>query len=93
MVLLTRQVLMDGEEEWVLISSPVASLGSLDLEEFLREVGDIVCGGAALDGDVLVIKHAARLINLGINELERLLRLVTGTADSVEKKVVGSDQY
>jgi hypothetical protein len=92
-VLLTRETLMDGEEEWVTISSPVAALGSLNLEEFLREVGDIVCGGAALEGDVLVIKHAAPLVNLDVNEFERPLRLVTMTADALEKKFVGSDKY
>ncbi len=93
MVLLARETLMDGEEEWVTISSPVAPLGSVHLEEFLREVGGIVCGGAALEGDILVIKHAAPLMNLDINEFERPVRLVTITADTLEKKFVGSDQY
>jgi len=92
-VLLVRETLMDGEEEWVTISSPVAALGSVNLEEFLREVGGIVCGGAALEGDVLIIKHAAPLVNLDINEFERPLRLVTMTADALEKKFVGSDTY
>lgn len=92
-VLLVRETLMDGEEEWVTISSPVAALGSLNLEEFLREVGGVVCGGAALEGDVLIIKHAAPLMNLDINEFERPLRLVTMTADALEKKFVGSDTY
>jgi hypothetical protein len=93
MVLLTRQVLMDGDEEWVQISSPVASLGSVNPEAFLRETGNIVCGGAALTGDFLVIQHSAPLINLDINEFERPLRLVISTADSLEKKLVGSDRF
>ncbi len=93
MVLLTRQALMGGDEEWVQMSSPVASLGSVNLEAFLREAGNIVCGGAALDGDFLVIQHAAPRINLDINEFERPLGLVTSTADSLEKKLVGSDRF
>jgi len=93
MVLVTRDTLMGGEEEWVTISSPVANLGSVSLEEFLREAAGIVCGGAALEGDVLVIKHAAPLLNLDINEFERPLRLVTTTADALEKKLAGGDKY
>ena len=93
MVLVCREALMNGEEEWVTISSPVANLGSVSLEDFLREVGGIVCGGAGLEGDVLVIKHAAPLLNLDINEFERPLRLVTTTADALEKKLAGADKY
>jgi len=92
-VLLTREALMDGSEEWVQISSAVAPLGSLNLEQFLRDVGGTVCGGAALEGNTLVIKHAAPLANLNINEIERPLLLVTATADSLEKKFVGVDQF
>lgn len=92
-VLITRHALIDGEEEWIMITSPVANLGSVNLEVILREVGEIVCGGAALEGDVVVIKHAAPLLNLDINELERPLRLVTATADRLERELVGNDVF
>jgi hypothetical protein len=93
LVLLTHHTLLDDAEEWLQISSPVASLGQVDLEKFLEEVGDTVCGGGALVGDLLIVRHAVPLLNLNINEFERPLTLVTTTADRLERELVGGDKY
>lgn len=92
-VLLWRQRLMDGAEEWVQIESPVGPVDGMDLRRVLQEVGDMVCGGAAIVGDLLLIRHSVPLANLDINEFERPLDLVTLTADELEKKLVGGDTY
>jgi hypothetical protein len=93
LVFLWRQTLMEGTEEWVQIESPFAQVGSVDLRQALQEVGRIVCGGAAIQDDLVVIRHSVPLTNLDLNEFERPLHLVTTTADDLEKKLVGGDTY
>jgi hypothetical protein len=92
-VFLWRQALMNGDEEWLQIESPIAELGSVNLQVVLEEIGDVVCGGAAVTGGHVTIRHAVPLANLNINEFERPLILVTTTADHLEQKLVGNDKY
>jgi hypothetical protein len=92
-VLLARQVLMDGAEEWLQIMSPFADVQTVDLKKALADVGNVVCGGAALIENLLFIRHAVPLLNLNINEFERPLLLVTVTADRLERELVGGDKY
>jgi hypothetical protein len=93
LVLLVRQALMDGAEEWVRIESPFGEADKVDLRRALQQVGETVCGGAGMVGDVLTIRHAVPLINLDINEFERPLHLVTSTADRLERELVGGDAF
>lgn len=94
-VILARQTLMGGEEDWLQIMSPIADLSSakVDMQAALEAAGDIVCGGLALVGPLLVIRHAVPLENLDINEFMRPLMLVTMTADELEQTLVGSDAF
>ena len=92
-VFLWRQTLMNGDEEWLQIESPIAELGSVNLQKLLEEIGNVVCGGAAIASGHVTIRHAVPLANLNINEFERPLILVTTTADHLEHKFVGSDKY
>jgi hypothetical protein len=92
-VILGRQNLLDGEEEWLQIMSPIADLASVNLQGALEAVGDVVCGGLAIVGELLVLRHAVPLLNLNINEFERPLVLVTMTADRLEHELAGGDKY
>ena len=92
-VILWRHALMDGQEEWLQIESPVGEVDKIDLRKLLEAVGGIVCGGAAVMGDHVTIRHAVPLANLDINEFERPLVLVTSTADRLEQQLVGGDKY
>jgi hypothetical protein len=92
-VFLWRQLLMDGTEEWLQIESPVGRVDSMNLRAVLDEVGAMVCGGAAIMDGVLFIRQAMPISNLEINEFERPLRLVTSSADALERKFVGGDEF
>jgi hypothetical protein len=92
-VLLVRQVLRDGGEEWVQIESPIGEIAKLDLRAALEQIGQTVCGGAGMVGDLVTMRHAVPLVNLDVNEFERPLHLVTITADRLEKELVGGDAY
>ena len=52
-----------------------------------------VCGGIAAMGDLVTVRHSVPLLNLDINEFERPLGLVTGTADRLEQQFQGGDQF
>ena len=91
-VCLWHLTLPDGEE-WVQVESPFAELGSVDLSKALQEVGNTVCGGMALFGNLVTFRHSLPLDNLNINEFESPLALVTTTADHLEKTLVGGDRF
>jgi hypothetical protein len=92
-VFLWRQLLMDGKEEWLQIESPVGRVDGMDLRAVLEDVGAAVCGSAAIIDGFLFIRQAMPIANLDINEFERPLRLVTTTADMLEHKHVGGDEF
>ena len=92
-VLLARQSLMQGTEDWVLIESPIGEASKMDLRLALEKVGQTVCGGAGLIGSLVTIRHAVPLANLDINEFERPMELITTTADRLEKQLVGGDDF
>ncbi|MBP6994575.1 MAG: hypothetical protein KBB39_00350 [Phycicoccus sp.] len=85
-VFLFHNQLRGGEESWVNISSPFGMAAGLDLTAVLDEVGNYVCGGLGKVGDLIVLQHAAPLLNLDINELERPMSLIVNSADDLERR-------
>jgi hypothetical protein len=92
-VFLWRATLQDGKEEWVQIESPFGRLDDVDLKTVVREVGEMVCGGLAVVGDLLTLRHSFPIMNMDINEFERPLHLVTTSADRLERKFSGGDTF
>jgi hypothetical protein len=97
LVFITHQQLMEGAEDWVTIESPVGRMEQVDIDRALVEAGKLVCGGlgaALADPTILVLRHAVPLENLDLNEFERPLQLVIGTADAFEFELTGGrDQF
>jgi len=92
-VLLWHLTLDGGREEWVQIESPFGELGTVDLARALQHIGDTVCGGLALVGNLVTFRHAVPLRNMNINEFAGPLAMVTGTADVLEKALTGGDRF
>lgn len=96
-VFITNYQLMDGDEEWVVVESPIGQIGIASLDTAAREVGAMVVGGVAIStefGDpIITLRHAIPLANLDINEFERPLRLVTTSADRLEGALTGADRH
>jgi hypothetical protein len=84
---------LNGGEEWIQFESVVGPLSSIDLVQAFRSTENHVCGGLAVSGDVLTVRHAAPLANLDANEVVRPIVLVTTTADDLEKQLIGTDVY
>ncbi len=92
-VILWHMTLAGNGEHWVQIESPFGELGSLDLTAALQAVGNTVCGGMALFGNLVTFRHSLPLDDLNIAEFEGPLALVTTTADNLEKALVGGDKF
>ncbi|MGH9209651.1 MAG: hypothetical protein ACRD2C_03115 [Acidimicrobiales bacterium] len=92
-VFLWRRQLMKGSEEWLVIESPFAEVGRVDLDKALHEAGDLVCGGVVIVGKLVIYRHAVPLANLDTNEFRRPLQLVTLAADRLESRLAGGDSY
>ena len=92
-VVLWHLTLSGNGEEWVQIESPFGELGSIDLTAALQAVGNTVCGGMALFGNMVTFRHSLPLADLNIAEFESPLALVTTTADQLEKTLVGGDKF
>jgi hypothetical protein len=92
-VVLIWHITLGENEGWVQIESPFGELGNVSLPQALQYVANTVCGGIALYGNLVTYRHAVPLDNLNINELERPLSLVTGTADRLEQELTGGDTY
>ena len=90
---LWRQALADGAEEWMQIESPIGRIGEGDAVAVLREVGNMVCGGVATLGDLLVLRHSVPLANVDLNGIEHPLRLVVVSADRLERRYTGRDEF
>ena len=93
MVFLWHQTLMDGEEEWVQIESPIGKIKDTPFVPLMREVAGTVCGGVGAASDYVTFRHSVPLENLDMNEFERPLRLIVTTADRLENKLVGGDAF
>jgi hypothetical protein len=92
-VLIWHMTLTGNGEEWVQIESPFGDINSLNLAAALQEVGNTVCGGMALFGNMVTFRHSVPLADLNIAEFESPLALVTTTADRLEHALVGGDKF
>jgi hypothetical protein len=92
-VVLWHLTLAGSGEEWVQIESPFGELGSIDLTAALQAVGNTVCGGMSVLGNMVTFRHSLPLDDLNIAEFESPLALVTTTADGLEKALVGGDKF
>lgn len=84
-VFVEYRTLLDGGEDWIHIESAIGRRDGVDLHRALAEVETLMCGGLSQVGDFVTLRHAVPLANLDLNEFERPLHLVTGTADEMEK--------
>lgn len=81
------------DQEWAVIASPFAKVGSVDLKVALDEVSGYTVGGLYCVGDLLMVKDALPLRNLDINELTEPMILVLHAADFIEKKLGTGDEF
>jgi hypothetical protein len=85
---------LDQREDWAQIASPCGVAAQVDLASMLVELGmTSVVGGLVIMGDHVVLRHSLPLENLDINEFTDPLELIASTADELEQKYTGGDNY
>jgi hypothetical protein len=82
----------DGQD-WMQIESPIARLDDIDARQLLELTESTLVGGAAAVGGTAVFRHAAPLSDMTFAEFEAPFRLVTATADDLERRLTGADHY
>lgn len=88
-IVTVSHAVMDSGEEWVKIDSPIGKFDEISLTEAVRRVGGLICGGIAAIDEWVTLRDAFPLANLDTNEFEAPLHLVVGTADELERELVG----
>lgn len=83
----------DGDEEWLDLSSPFASVNDVDPMVALKFLEGRVCGGLGLVGDFLVLTHSLPLVNADPNEIIAPLRVLAVLADHLEQELTGGDKF
>ncbi|MGN6425492.1 MAG: hypothetical protein ACTHMF_01650 [Leifsonia sp.] len=91
-VLVEKSVTGSGVE-FATIASPVATLGTVDLNALLREASEYVVGGLVAYSDTLTLRHSVPLADLDAGDFDAPLHFVIGAADSIEAKFVGTDDF
>jgi hypothetical protein len=89
-VFLFRAATQSGTE-WVQIESPIGSIDRVPFIPLMRLVAETVCGGVSSIDDMLVYRHAVPLADMDVEQFEAPLRMVTGTADNLERHLLGLD--
>ena len=79
--------------DWMQIESPVARLDEIDVRKLLELAESAVVGGAVAAGGTAVFRHSAPLSDLTFAEFEAPFRLVTATADDLERQLTGADRF
>ncbi|HEY2222757.1 hypothetical protein [Actinomycetospora sp.] len=80
-------------QDWMQIESPIARLDDIDARRLLELTESTVVGGAAAVAGTAIFRHAAPLSDMTFAEFEAPFRLVTATADDLERKLTGADSY
>ena len=78
---------------WAQIESPIGPIEAVDLRLAAELVGDALCGGLVAHHDMLLIRHAVPLPELDVHDFEAPLRVVVSTADALELRFTGGDDY
>ena len=92
-LVLVRHTTTGAGTEFATISSAFAKSAEVDLGAALTELNDYVVGGAVINGEFAVVRHAVPLDALDAEDFEAPLQLVVSAADALEKMFAGSDEF
>lgn len=95
LIFLTR-VHMNDTEEWIIVETPFADVGQVDLLHLMRTLEGRVCSGVGtiMGGKTLVLRHTIPIENLDLNELMRPMGLLTNLGDAYEYDISdGGDRF
>jgi hypothetical protein len=92
-IVVVGQSTTGGGAEFATIASPFAEVGKLAIDPVLDTLADYVVGGVVTYGQMYMVRHSVPLADLDPDEFDGPLRMVLSTADALEAKFVGTDQF
>ncbi len=79
---------------WATISTAVAKIDQVNLQDLMLRNGRMVVGGLGLFDDGLVVyKYAVRLDDLDVDEFEAPAAMAVHFGDELERQLSGQDTY
>lgn len=92
-IVVVAQSTTGSGSEFATIASPFAEVGQVDIDTVLSTMADYVVGGVVAYGQTYMVRHSVPLADLDPEEFDGPLRLVLSTADVLEAKFLGSDNF
>jgi hypothetical protein len=91
LVVVAGRVFKDAE--WADITSPVGTLSAGDINVALEVLANVTCGGIVKIGDSYAVRHCIPIADLSNDEIIGPMTIVAETADLLEEKLVGADNF
>jgi hypothetical protein len=79
--------------EWIDIVSGVGALSAGNINTALEALFQATCGGLVKIGDIYAVRHCIPIADLSNEEIIGPLTIVAETADLLEEKLVGGDNF
>ena len=93
LLFVSAHTLMDGQEEWIQVNSPIGRVDALPLKALLVEAGEMVVGSLGAVGEIVDLRNTLPAEGLDLAYLDRVIRLVCVTADRLEEATSGGDTF
>jgi len=93
-VLFFKKIEKTTNTVWLDIQSPVGKIESIEvLDKALSFLAGLHCGGLIKVGDVYAVRHGVPIDDLSADEIKNPLLSVCISADVLENKLVGGDNW
>jgi hypothetical protein len=81
--------------DWIEMTSPVGEFSALSgsMPALLRECNEKIIGALVASGDVVLLKHTMPVTAFTPESFDWALRVLTLTADQLEKKFTGGNKF
>lgn len=83
----------DGSQDWAQLEAPVGMAADVDIPAAAQIMGDALCGGLIAHDGMLLVRHAVPLNSLDVEEFDIPLRVVVASADALEMRFTGVDDF
>jgi hypothetical protein len=81
------------DEHWCLLESPIGKVADAKLRALLEAADEVICGGVVVADGRATYKHALPVATFNAADFDMALRAVALTADELERKFVGGDEF
>jgi hypothetical protein len=81
------------DDHWCLLESPIGKVPDAKLRALLEAADEVICGGVVIADGRATYKHAFPVATFNPAYFDTALQTVALTADKLERKFVGGDEF